>query len=441
MPAVLADLSIEARWIVPMTTRGRVLENHALVVRDGRILDLLPRADAAQRYGATVVIQRPSHLLMPGMVNAATHAAMSSFRGIRWDGQQAAFASRIAQLEQLFLNPEFVHNGVLGAIAEMLRSGITCFADRYYFHDETARVAGEQGMRAVICMPVADTPSPWAQTGADYLTRALRVRDEYKGHPLISTAFAPHAPHKLSDATFARIATLADELDAGILIDLHESEGEIAHSIAAHGKRPIERLWDLGLLTPALCAVHMALATAEDIALAHRAGISICLCPRSSLRHRGALPPILAFAGSGIRLSVGSGSGAPFQTQDVWGEMQMLALTTSSVPLQSGPDQTAWNALAIATRGGAAAVGIDAEVGTLEPGKWADLCCADLSGPATQPLSDPVTQLVFCGSRDIVSDVWVAGRQLLAHGALTRVDWNAVAERADAWAVRLQTGG
>jgi 5-methylthioadenosine/S-adenosylhomocysteine deaminase len=245
MPAVLADLSIEARWIVPMTMPGRVLDNHTVVVRDGRILDLLPSAAAAAAYASTVVLRRPAHLLMPGMVNTSTHAALSLFRAAEPD---------VAALEPRFLGAEFVRDGALTGIAEMLRSGITCFADRYYFPEETARVAAEQGMRAVIGLPVAEMQSAWAKSTADYFSRALAVRDEYKGHPLISTAFAPHAPNTLSDATFARIATLADELDAGILIDLHESAAAIAASLAEHARRPIERLWILGLLTPILRA-------------------------------------------------------------------------------------------------------------------------------------------------------------------------------------------
>jgi 5-methylthioadenosine/S-adenosylhomocysteine deaminase len=424
MLSVPADLSIEARWIVPMSMPGKVLQNHTLVVRDGRIVDLLPIAAAAARYAATVRVQRPAHLLMPGMINAATHAATALFRGMGPD---------FAALEQRFAGPEFVRDGVLTAVAEMLGSGITCFADRYYFPDECARTAVEQGMRAVVGTPVAETPSLWAKSSDEYFTRALRVHDEYKDHPLISTAFAPLALHTLSDATFARVATLADELDARIVVDLHESADEITASLARHGVRPIERLWNLGLLTPALNAVHMALATPEDIELARRTGVSISLCPKSSLAKGAGLPPVAALAASGIRLGLCSADGARHQNQDLWGEMKLLALASSA-------GAPAWDALGMATRGGACALGLDAEVGTLEPGKWADLCCVDLSGPATQPLRDPVTQLVFGGGRDLVSDVWVAGRQLLSEGEMTRLDWPAVADRTKAWAARLAIG-
>jgi 5-methylthioadenosine/S-adenosylhomocysteine deaminase len=427
MPAVPADLRIDARWIVPMTVPHEVLENHALVVRDGRILDLLPSADAAQRYSATAVLPRLSHVLMPGMINTAAHGAMSLFRGL---------GRRTAALEQRFVGPEFVHDGTLTAVAEMLSSGITCFASRYYFPDQCAHAAAEQGMRAVVGMPVSETANAWARSSAECLTKSLSMRDEYKDHPLISTAFAPHAANTLSDAAFSRIATLADELDAGVVMDLHESAAEITACVARHGMRPIERLRDLGLLTPALNAVHMAHATAADIELAQRTGVSISLCPQSSLGNGYGLPPAAAFAAAGIRLSVGSGNGAAHQNLDVWGEMRLLALMCCA----GGAAFSAWDALAMATRGGAAVLGLDADVGTLEPGKWADLCCVDAGGPAMQPLRDPVAQLVFCGGRDIVNDVWVAGRQLLADGELTRMDWSAVVGRADAWTARMQTG-
>jgi len=408
MPAVLADLCIEARWMVPMSTRGLVLENHTLVARDGRILDILPSAEALERYAPTVLIRRAAHLLMPGLINAHTQAATSLFRGL---------PAPPATLERHFLSPEFVNDGVLSAIAEMLISGITCFADRYHYPGAAAKAAAESGMRAVIGLPVSETGSP---------TEGLRVRDEYTAHPLISTVFAPQSPD-MSDAAFARVATLADELDAGIMIDLHASAEDIARCVAAHGMRPIERLWRLGLLTPGLNAVYMTHATQADIELAQRTGIAVSLGVASSLKVGQQLPPVAALAASAIRLGVGNGGG-PCSSQNLWSEMKLFALTAGC---------GAWDALALATRGSAAVLGLEADVGTLEPGKWADICCVDMRGPAVQPLSDPVTQLVFCGERDIVSDVWVAGRQLLADRELTRLDWASVAARAYVWAARI----
>jgi len=416
MPAVPADLCIEARWIVPMRARDEVLEQHAVVVRDGRILELLPAAAVAARYDAAAVIRRPSHLLMPGMINAHTRAATTLFR---------AADSPTAALERRWAGAEFARDGVLAAIAEMLLAGITCFADRHPCPEETARAAHEQGIRAVVGLPVS----------TEAMTRALDVRDEYGSHPLISTVFAPPPPDAVSDAAFARIATLADELDAGIMLDLHASAAEIEECLTQHGVRPIERLWRLGLLTPALHAVHMAHASEADLELARRTGIAVSVDSSTSLE-RAAQPATAtaapaAMLAAGIRLGIGSGDTAR-ANQDLWQPMRQFARLSGC---------SAWDALALATRGGAAVLGLDGEVGSLEYGKWADLCCIDLSGPSVQPVGNALTQLVFCGGRDIVSDVWVAGRQLLSNREFTRLDWNRIAARANDWAVRLSAGG
>jgi 5-methylthioadenosine/S-adenosylhomocysteine deaminase len=418
MPVVAADLRIEVRWLASMAVQNAVLEDHALVIRDGRILDILPTPLAAERYHATAVLQRNSHLMIPGMVNAQSDAAMLLFRGAKHGAVPAGDG---------IINPEFARDGTLAAMAEMLKSGITCFCDRPAYPEETLRTAHEQGMRAVVGMPFADTPSPWANNAAESLTRSLSLRDKYKGNPLVSTAFAPDGAISLSDETFRRLATLADELDAGIMLNLHRSRGEIAECVNAHGMRPIERLWHLGLLSPALNAIHMVHLTAADMGLVQRTGISITLRPQLDLKFSQVLAPIAEFAAAGVRLGLGSGGAL---TQDLWTEMKLAALLTSP-----------WDALHAATRGGAAVLGLESEVGSLEAGKWADVCCVDLSGPGTQPANNPLERLVFSGGRDLVSDVWVAGRQLLSGGELTRLDWPEVAARSAVWASRLNARG
>jgi 5-methylthioadenosine/S-adenosylhomocysteine deaminase len=353
------------------------------------------------------------------MVNAQSASAMLLLRGAR---DQGAASGRI-------VNADFARDSTMAAIAEMLKSGITCFSDRSYFPEETLRAANEQGIRAVVGMPVAESSTPWANNAAQSLTRSLGLRDKYKGEPLVSTAFAPCSASTLSEATLTRLATLADELDAGIMLDLHQSAKEIENCIAAHGMRPIERLWQSGLLTPALNAVHVLHLTAADISLMQRTGISVTLCPQWGLKYANSLPQFAALAAAGIRLGLGSG-GASGLGQDIWADMRVLALLGGSE-----------DALHAATRGGAAVLGLESDVGSLEAGKWADLCCVDLSGPGTQPAADPRARLVFGGGRDIVSDVWVAGRQLLSGGEFTRLDWPEVAERSAAWAARLNTRG
>ena len=376
-----------------MTARDLVLEHHSLLVRDGRILDVLPTRRAAERYSASVTLNRGSHLLMPGMVNVDARSAPDSA------------------------------GGVLRAIAQMLKSGITSFTDRYSSPEAAARAAQDQGMRVLIGMPVAEVATPWAQSAAEYLSRALALRDEYRGHPLVSTAFAPRGANSLTDATFARLATLADELDAGITLDVNTCAAEIRECEAQYGVRPLERLWSLGLLTPALNAVHMVAANPADIELAQRSGISVGLCPQMNLYAGWGLPPVAQLIAAGIRLGLGSAHAGPLG-YDVWGEMKLLALMLNAAD-QGATPWSAWDAVAAATRGGAAILGLDGEIGTLEAGKWADLCCVDLDGVGEA--HDPVQAIVYAGSPGLVTDVWVAGRQLLSQRELTRLDWPALA--------------
>jgi 5-methylthioadenosine/S-adenosylhomocysteine deaminase len=397
MPLVPADLRIDARWLLPMTAREMLLEHHSLLVRDGRILEILPTRRAAERYSASVTLSRASHLLMPGMVNVDAHGAQNS------DG------------------------GVLRAIAQMLKSGITSFTDRHSPPDAAARAAQDQGMRVLIGMPVAESATPWAKSAPEYLSRALALRDEYRGHPLVSTAFAPLVANSLNDATFTRLATLADELDAGITLDVNTCAAEILECDTLHGVRPLQRLWNLGLLTPALNAVHMVAANAADLELAQRAGISVSLCPQMNLYAGWGLPPAAALVAARIRLGLGSGNAAPLG-YDVWGEMKLLSLMLHAADLGATP-WSAWDAVAAATRGGAAILGLDAEIGTLETGKWADLCCVDLHGLGERA-RDPVQAIVYAGGADMVTDVWVAGRQLLSQRELTRLDWPTLAASA-----------
>jgi 5-methylthioadenosine/S-adenosylhomocysteine deaminase len=412
MPVVHADLAISSRWILPMASPGEVLENHTLLVRDGRILDVLPTAQAAQRYAATVNVDRSAHVVLPGLVNAYTKLVPSLGSAI---------------------HPERLHDGAQLCVAEMLKAGTTCFCALGFFPEESARTAAEQGMRALIGIPIAEVASPWAVSPGEYLTRALSFRDEYRGHPTIGTAFAPYSPATIADGTFRRVATLADELDAGVLIALHESLAELEESVTRHGARPLERMHALGLLTPALTAVQMVHVTAADIALAQRTGVAVTLCPESNFLAGNGPPPVASWAATGLRLGVGNGVTEPAGGLDLWTELRILALL-SRAPGSAGAALGAWDALAVATRGGAAVLGLDAEIGTLERGKWADLCCVDLRSPAMQwgsqrPAHDLVTPLAFNGGRDLVSDVWVSGRHLLNGGEFTRLDWPELAAR------------
>jgi 5-methylthioadenosine/S-adenosylhomocysteine deaminase len=403
-------MHIAARWVVPMKDVGELLEEHTLVMRDGRILDVLPSRIAAERYAPRVTLERPAHLLMPGLVNARTRSGPPTAVG-RFDGE----GHHPDAGEQ-----RFDGDAALLAIANMLKSGVTAFCDIGHAPGEAARIAAHQGLRAVIGLPLDDRPGPWARDFTEYLTRAIRLRDEYKGHPSISTAFAPLRVHALDTATLARIGTLAAELDAAVLVSVHDSLQAVHECVARHAARPLARLEAAGLLTPALSASHLGHLEPSEIELAQRAGIGVVLCLASDLLRGNGLPAIDPL--SGLRVALGTDAATCGSAHDLWTEIKLYAL-------HAGGGARPEAALAAATRGGAAVLGLDAEVGTLEPGKWADVCCIELTGPATSAASDPLRQLALIGGRDLVSDVWVAGRQLVSEGQFTRLDFAALSKR------------
>jgi 5-methylthioadenosine/S-adenosylhomocysteine deaminase len=400
MPATPSDVNIKARWIAPMNAAGELLEAHTLVIRDGRILDVLPHQAAAERYCARVELDRPDHLAMPGLVNARTRLAINGvdppIQGLRADR-------------------------ALLCIARMLKAGITCFGGTGYFPREVAGMAIAQGLRAVIGLPVAEQASAWARGPGEYLTRALQLHDEYKGHPSISTRFAPLGAEALGDDTLARLAILSAELDAGLLVSLHESSHEVEDSLRRWGKRPLQRFSDFGLLGPTTTAAHVTQLDSADLDLLRRSGAAVTLCLESALTRGQGLPPIEALCAAPVRVSLGSEGEPCGSGQDLWSELKLMAL---HLP---GTSPVSW--LRAATHGGAAALGLESETGTLEPGKWADVCCVDLSEPATQPPDDPLLRMVLAGGRGLVSDVWVAGRHLLAERCFTRLDWPTLAAR------------
>jgi 5-methylthioadenosine/S-adenosylhomocysteine deaminase len=432
MSRIQADILVRARWVLPMIERGRVLEQHAVAIRNGRIVAILPSAEAEERIDCAQSIDRAHHVLLPALVNAHGHAAMTLLRGVAEGLPLDPWLRRaIWPLERKFVGPDFVRDGTRLAIAEMLRAGTGTFADMYLFPDAAAQAAVDAGMRAVVGLPIVEAPSAWAQDAAGYFEKALQVADAYKGHPLIRTVFAPHAPHGVSDETLVHLRTLADELDAGIVMHLHESRLEIERSKQRHGCRPLARLERLGLLNPALNAVHMVELDEADLEMACRGGIGITLCPESNLKLGNGVAQYARLAACGLRLGVGTDGAASNNDLDLWSEMKLAALL-SCAQSGSAPAMGAWDALALGTSGAAAVLGLE-EVGTLAVGHWADLTCVDLSSPATQPLYDVPAQLVFAGGRDCVTDVWVAGRQLLAQRELTRLDWGSVCERAGRW--------
>ena len=434
------DTLIAPRWCVPVEPENVVLSDHAVIVNDGRIIDLLPLAEAREKYQPSAFIRRPDHLLIPGFVNTHTHAAMSLMRGMAEDMPlEPWLRDGIWPIEKRWVSAEMVRDGTELAIAEMISGGTTCFSDQYFFPEIVAMAAVDLNIRAVVGTPVIDAATAWADNAAECMSKASDlVHDPYVDHPLVSTCFAPHSTAALSDELFIELRVLADQLDVRTQIHLHETTTEIEKSIEKTGKRPFERLHDLGLINNSLLAVHAVYLSEREIKACVESGVNIAHCPRSNLKLASGMAPIASYRSAGINVAIGTDSASSNNTLDMLSEMRLAALLAKG--LQADATALSANAaLKMATLCGADALGLAEETGSIEAGKWADLACVDLNRIHSQPVYDPVAQLVYTARADQVTDVWVAGKHQLDNGRLAHIDTNNLLQRSNEWRERFAT--
>ena len=432
------DTLLTARWIIPVDGTDTVLEHHAVAIADGRIQDVLPISVARQRYQADVNLALDRQALMPGLINAHGHAAMTLMRGLADDLPLMDWLkNHIWPAEAKWVSAEFVYDGSLLACAEMLRGGTTCFNDMYFFPEQAARAVERAGMRAVLGLIVVDFPTVWADNADAYLHKGLELHDSYRTHPLLRTAFAPHAPYTVSDAPLSRIAMLAEELDIPIHMHLHETAHEVEEAMARTGKRPLQRLTELGLLTPRLVGVHMTQLTEAEITQYAEAGAHVVHCPESNLKLASGFCPVQHLVDAGVNVALGTDGAASNNDLDMFSEMRTAALLGKAVARDASA-VAAGAALRMATINGARALGLDEITGSIEIGKAADLIAVDLGDIETVPMFHPISQLVYATGRDKVTDVWVAGKHLLKERALTTLDVSELREAAQRWQMRLQ---
>lgn len=427
------DTVVEGRWVIPVEPEGVVLEHHAVIIDGGRIRAIVPHTEARSDYRAGRTVELGDHVLLPGLVNAHTHAAMALMRGLADDLPLMRWLEEhIWPVEGRWVGDEFVRDGTLLAVAEMLRGGTTCFNDMYFYPGDAGRTAAAAGMRCVVGMIVLDFPTVWAGGADEYLARATVVHDEFRSHPLVDTAFAPHSPYTVSDGPLERIRILADELDVPVHIHLHETRGEVESAVAAQGMRPLARLDRLGLLSPRLMAVHMTELADEEIDRLAECSAHVVHCPESNLKLASGFCPVAKLLAAGVNVALGTDGAASNNDLDMMQEMRTASLLAKAV----AGDATAvpaHRAIAMATIAGARALGRDDTIGSLAPGKAADLIAVDLGAIESQPVYDAASQVAFSASRRQVSDVWVAGRRLLRNGQLLTVDEDRVLARAKHW--------
>ena len=436
------DLIVSAPWILPVVPANKLFQNCSLVVKDSRILAIEPSLRIEERYQAKETVVLTSHCLMPGLINLHGHAAMTLLRGYADDLPLERWLSeKIWPAEAAKVSADFVRAGTELAIAEMLASGTTCFSDMYFFPDAAADAALRAGMRAQVFFPVFDFPSSWGKDADEYISKGLALNDEHRSSSLIGVGFGPHAPYTVADKALERIAVLSEEMQALVHIHLHETAQEVNDAVAKDGRRPIQRLAELGLLSPRMHAVHMTQASNDDIAMLAEHGAHMVHCPSSNLKLASGFARAAAIAAAGVNIALGTDGAASCNHLDLFSEMRLAALLAKGV---SGDASAlpAQQALECATINAARALGRDDDLGSLSAGKLADVIAVQLDGLGQQPgLQEPGAQaandssatrqrllshLVYTHSGSQVSHSWIGGRCVLDEGHLQ----NGIYERA-----------
>lgn len=408
-----------------------------VAIKNAQIIAIGSRADLLTQYPLATHQHLDQHILTPGLINCHGHAAMSLLRGMADDYPLMHWLQdHIWPVEAAVVDYTFCYDGVELAIAEMLMSGTTCFSDMYFFPDATAMAAEKWGIRAQINFPILEVPSAWASSAEEYFDKGLALADEYRHSPLIETAFGPHAPYTVSDDSFSRIAILAEEIDCNIHIHLHETNKEISDSLEQYGCSPLQRLKNLGLLSPRLQAVHMTQVSEEDSVLLLEASASVIHCPTSNLKLASGYCPATQLSQQGVRVGLGTDSAASNNTLSLFDTLRCAALLAKH-QRQDASSLPAYQAFRMATLGGAEALGLADQIGSLEIGKQADLIAIDTRQPAMQPMHSPLSQLVYAQASSAVSHVWINGQQKVREGQLVDLDMTALLANASAWQQRI----
>jgi len=431
------DHLIHGKWVISGDNHD-VLEHHTLAINDGKILDILPSKHAKEKYEARSEEHYQTHAIMPGLINSHTHIAMNIFRGLADDLELMDWLNNhIWPAEGTWVSEELVYDASLLAIAEMLRGGTTCFNDMYFFLGATAKAAEKTGIRAHIGMTVIDVPTAWAKTPDEYFVKAIEFYEAYKNHPLVTPTLAPHSTYTVSIENLMKVHALAEQYKLKTNIHLQEAPSEIDGSIKNHKKRPLERLYEIVMVTPNLIAVHMTQIHGRDFDILCETKPSIVHCPESNMKLVSGACPVEKLLHLGINVALGTDGAASNNDLDMFGEMRSAAFL-GKVTANDPKAVSAEKALKMATINGAKALGIDHLTGSLTPGKAADFIAIDFNQIETQPVYHPISQIVYATPRNQVTDVWIGGKQVLKNRQLLTLDENEILHKAQKWREKIK---
>ncbi|TAN43874.1 MAG: amidohydrolase [Nitrospirae bacterium] len=420
-----------------MNSAMDVLKNGAVAVLNKKIVDLDAAEVILEKYSSPEIISGEGRVVMPGFINTHTHAAMVYFRGLADDlPLKEWLENHIWPAEGRCLSPEFVYDAVELACLEMLKSGTTTFSDMYFFADSTAKAAVKMGMRAVVCSGVVDFPTVTGSNADDYLNSAERFINDWSDDALIRPGIAAHSAYTCSPDTLKKICRLSDKCFVSRQIHLSETEWEVSEIISRYGKRPAVHLDNTGFFDGRSVAAHCVWVDAGEIDILAKKGVGVSHCIESNLKLASGIAPVPAMLKAGAAVSFGTDGAASNNDMDLISEMSTAAKVHKAVSKDPTVIDAA-TALRMATIGGAKALGMDGEIGSIEKGKYADLVAVNLKKPHLTPLYSIYSHMVYSLRASDVETVMVNGRIIIDKGRLILKDEDEILKKAGEWAQKV----
>jgi len=426
-----ADLILtDVDYVLSMDENLTEYRNCDIVIKDGYIIDI-GEGKKNQYFGKTVV--STGKLALPGFVNAHTHAAMTLLRGYGSDNPLKVWLEEyIWPAEGKFVSYEFVRDGTEIAIYEMIRTGTTTFVDMYFFENAVADVISEIGIRGVLSTGILDFPTPGAKTPEEGLAKTEEFIKEHEKNEFVYPAVGPHAPYTCSPETLKKAYELAEKYGVLYHIHLAETEFEVQTVKEKYGKRPVEHLDSLGVLSELTLAAHMVYPSQDEIRILAKKNVKVAHCPESNLKLASGIAPVPEMIERGITVGVGTDGTASNDDLDIIGEISTAAKIHKG--FRRNPTVlNAKEALLMATRWGAEAIDMGDKIGSLEIGKYADIVLIDINQPHLNPLYDPYTQVVYSGKGLDVDTVIIGGKLHMLDKQVLTIDRQYLLDKADYW--------
>jgi 5-methylthioadenosine/S-adenosylhomocysteine deaminase len=431
------DTIVRGDYLLPMDEDVTVIRDGAVAVKDGRILDTGSHEELSRRYEAVRVLGGRGKAVLPGFVNTHTHAPMVFMRGLADDlPLKEWLEENIWPTESRWLSGEFVTDAASLACLEMLKAGITSFCDMYFFEDEVGSVAKSMGMRALLGAGILDFPTKLTMCADDCLENAERLIEKWKGDEFISTSIAPHSAYGCGAETLGKVLDMAER--HGVLMQIHlaETRWEVEEIRKNHGKTPVMHLDSVGMLGKGLVAFHCIWVSEEELSLLAEKNVGVSHCVKSNLKLASGIAPVARMLEKGVRVSLGTDGAASNNSIDIMSEMSTAAKLHKAI----SEDPTvlrAPTALKMATRWGAEVMGMG-DVGSLAPGKAADLIVVNLDKPHLSPLYSICSHLVYSARPEDVEDVMVGGKVVVEGGRLVTADEEEILAKAQWWGRKIR---